>query len=173
MFLGRGRRGTDWKGAATRARAKERAEWAKATRRPWRTAAGRHTETHDRRAHHHESSNHRFFLDVSRGSSTYLLFTSSLFFVVLAELYTLHGERPPAIRMDVVLIAVLHLVRQSGKARRSLIFVWLFLVRLLFFHCMSAGRTLTAPQTAGVFLSVFTTTVRFVRCRQHSRQQPL
>ena len=31
--------------------------------------------------------------------------------------------------------------------------------------------TLTAPQTAGVFLSVFTTTVRFVRCRQHSRQQ--
>ena len=105
LFLGRGRRGTDWKGAATRARAKERAEWAKATRRPWRTAAGRHTETHDRRAHHHESSNHRFFLDVLRGSSTYLLFTSSLFFVVLAELYTLHGERPPAIRRDVVLIA--------------------------------------------------------------------
>ena len=155
-FLGRARRGTDRKGAATRARAKERAEWAKATRRPWRTAAGRHTETHDRRAHHHESSNHRFFLDVSRGSSTYLLFTSSLFFVVLAELYTLHGERPPAIRRDVVLIAVLHLVRQSGKTRRSLIFVWcFFLVRLLFFHCLSAGRhSDSTPDSRRVPLSV-------------------
>ena len=33
-------------------------------------------------------------------------------------------------------------------------------------------NAMTAPQTAGVFLSVFTTTERFVRCRQHSRQQP-
>lgn len=142
LFLGRGRRGTDWKGAATRARAKERAEWAKATRRPWRTAAGRHTETHDRRAHHHESSNHRFFLDVLRGSSTYLLFTSSLFFVVLAELYTLHGERPPAIRRDVVLIAVLHLVRQSGKTRRSLIFVWWFFGSIALFSLPVRGSAL-------------------------------
>ena len=29
---------------------------------------------------------------------------------------------------------------------------------------------LTALQASGVFLSVFTTTVRFVRCRQHSRK---
>ena len=138
-FLGRARRGTDRKGAATRARAKERAEWAKATRRPWRTAAGRHTETHDRRAHHHESSNHRFFLDVLRGSSTYPLFTASLFFIVLAELYTLHGERPPAIRRDVVLIAVLHLVRQSGKNRRSLIFVWCFFCSIALFSLHVRG----------------------------------
>ena len=34
--------------------------------------------------------------------------------------------------------------------------------------------TLIARQTADVFLSVLTTTtVRFVRCRKHSRQQPL
>ena len=33
-FSGRERRGTDWKGVPTRARAKERADWAKATRRP-------------------------------------------------------------------------------------------------------------------------------------------
>ena len=50
LCLGRGR--TDWEGMATRARAKERADWAKAMRRPWRTAAGRRTETHVRRAHH-------------------------------------------------------------------------------------------------------------------------
>ena len=35
----------------------------------WRTTEGRHTETHDRRVHHHESSNHRFFPDIFRGSS--------------------------------------------------------------------------------------------------------
>ena len=34
LFLGRGRRGADWKGAATRVPAKERADWAKATRSP-------------------------------------------------------------------------------------------------------------------------------------------
>ena len=33
--------------------------------------------------------------------------------------------------------------------------------------------SLSAPQAAGLFLSVLTITVRFVRCRQHSRQQPL
>ena len=61
FFWDRGRRGTDWKGVATKARAKERANWAKAMRRPWRMVAGRHTKTHDRRAHNHESSSHRFF----------------------------------------------------------------------------------------------------------------
>ena len=41
-------------------------EWAKALRLPWTAAAGRHTETRDRRAHHHEreSSCHRFFFCV-------------------------------------------------------------------------------------------------------------
>ena len=30
MFLGRGRRGTDWKGVATKSRAKERVDWTEA-----------------------------------------------------------------------------------------------------------------------------------------------
>ena len=34
-----------------------------------------------------------------------------------------------------------------------------------FFTACARVVTLTAPQTAGVFLSVFTATVRFVRCR--------
>lgn len=42
-------------------RAKERVDQAEATRRPLRTPAGRQTGTHDRRAHRHESSNHRLF----------------------------------------------------------------------------------------------------------------
>ena len=63
---------------ATRARAKERAEWAKVMRRTWRTVAGRHRETHDRRAHHLENTNHRFFfLGFSRGSNTYVTGFSS------------------------------------------------------------------------------------------------
>ena len=42
-----------------------------------------------------------------------------------------------------------------------------------FFKACPRAVALTAPQTVGVFLSVPATTVRFVRCRQHSRQQPL
>ena len=62
-FSGRGRTGTNCKEKiATRARAKGRADWAnKAIRRPWWTAAGRPTETHDRRAHYHESTAVIFF----------------------------------------------------------------------------------------------------------------
>ena len=37
VFLGRGKRGTDWNCVSTRASAKERAQWPKAMRRPWRT----------------------------------------------------------------------------------------------------------------------------------------
>ena len=50
----------------------ERAEGAKAMRRPWRTTAGGwYTETHDPHAHHHhESSDRLFFRVFLRGSST-------------------------------------------------------------------------------------------------------
>ena len=37
-------------------------------------------------------------------------------------------------------VAALQPVRYFGKTGRSLIFVWRLLVRLLFFHCMPAGR---------------------------------
>ena len=88
-------------------------EGAKAMRRPWRTAAGRHTETRDRRAHQHESSKHRLFWILHEAV---LLFATLYFFVVLAEVHTLHKEQSPTILNDVVYgIAVLHLVRHSGK----------------------------------------------------------
>ena len=61
FFCGTGEKGTDWKDAATGARARERTEGAKALSLPWATAAGRHAETRARRAHHRESSNHRIF----------------------------------------------------------------------------------------------------------------
>ncbi|CAN0327851.1 unnamed protein product, partial [Laminaria digitata] len=65
-----------------------------------------------------------------------------------------HGERPPAIRRDVVLIAVLHLVRQPGKNRRSLIFVWFFLFDCSFFTARSRFVNLTAPDSRCVPLCV-------------------
>ena len=37
-------------------------------------------------------------------------------------------------------VAALQPVRKPGKTERLLIFVWWFLVRLLFIHCMPAGR---------------------------------
>ena len=60
-FLGRGRKGTGLEGRSYEARAEERAYGAKALKRPWRTATGRHTEIHDRRAHRHKRSSHCFF----------------------------------------------------------------------------------------------------------------
>ena len=77
FFPGRGRRRIEWEVVATRARAKERADGAKATRRPRRKTAGRPTETHDRRAHHHESS-HRFsfLILICTRQCMHLLFTS-------------------------------------------------------------------------------------------------
>lgn len=75
---------------------KERAGWAEAMRWPWRTAAARHTETHGRRAHHHESRNHHFFRIILRDIIC-MLRTASLVFVVLVESDTLHGVRPRAI----------------------------------------------------------------------------
>ena len=119
----------------TRARAKERVEWAKATRRPWRTAAGRHKETHDRRARHHERSSHRFFLDFYRAIAPAIHVTGlcSVRRVVCPSWRTVPGNYQGR-----GMIAVLHFVRQSWKTWRSLMFctgylVWRFWVRLL--HC--------------------------------------
>ena len=61
MVRERGGRRTDWNGPEARARSREWTKCAKALRLPWTTAAGRNTEAHDRRAHHHESSYHRIF----------------------------------------------------------------------------------------------------------------
>ena len=71
---------------------------------------------------------------------------TSLIFVELVELHTLHG----AVRWGTTpcnfqfsgtgAVAALQPVGPFGKPWRSLTFVWWFLVRLLFFHCMPAGR---------------------------------
>ena len=57
FFLGTGEKGNRGEGSETRAGVRERTEWAKALRLPSKTAAD--TETGNRPAHHHESSNHR------------------------------------------------------------------------------------------------------------------
>ena len=60
--LARGRSTTDWNWPSTRASAKQRAEWAKAMRRLWRTTTGGwQTESHDPHPHRHRESNDRLF----------------------------------------------------------------------------------------------------------------
>ena len=78
----------------TIARSRERTEWAKALRLPRTTAAGRHPETRDQRAHHHESSWHRMFSGFLIGQ--YLLTTSTYITGVcsVAALHTLDGNNP-------------------------------------------------------------------------------
>ena len=122
LFSGRGRRGVTRKGVATRARAKERAHRAKATRRPWRTAAGRHTETHVRRAHHHESTAVIVFfsliLFVVRGNSMCLIDIYATGLCSVATRSPLWG-RTPAIVRDVGSSCPAPFVRQSRKTWRS------------------------------------------------------
>ena len=65
--------------------------------RPWRTAAGEwHTETHDPHAHHHHKSSDRLF-----SGSVYEAVVKHVTYVTdfcsVVELYTLYGERSPAI----------------------------------------------------------------------------
>ena len=64
---------------------------------------------------------------------------------------------------------------KKQKTERSLIFVWWFLVRFCsFFYCMPAGlHSDSTPDSRQACSSVLMITVRFVRCRGHSRQQPL
>ena len=75
----------------------ERAERAKAMRRPWKTTAGGwHTEIHDPHAHHHHESSHRLFFRIFlRGSSTTCYLRTSLIFVELARVvYPSWGTNP-------------------------------------------------------------------------------
>ena len=78
--------------SGTRVQSRERTEWAKVLRLPWTTAAGRHTETHDQRAHHHEGSCYSIFSGFLMRQ--YLLTTYVTGFCSVAVLYTLYGERP-------------------------------------------------------------------------------
>ena len=170
-FRGRRRRGTRWKGAATRARAKERADWPKAMRRPRKTEAGRHAENHDRRPRRHESSSHRFFMSFFFFSFLFLLFCeavssmylfiyffTSLVFVALASCIPFIGNDPRACRGTWYgIIAMLHFffpskTVQEKKKWRSLVFLrWLSRFSRSFFPACARVVTLTAPQTSGVF----------------------
>ena len=111
-------------------------------RRPWRTTAGGwHTETHDPHAHHHHESSDRPFSGSFTRQWYNMLLTSLIFVDFAEELCTLHGERPAAnfnFRHGGRSCAATCQITREGGA--SLVFVWCFLVRLLLFHCMPAGR---------------------------------
>ena len=105
-------------------------------RRPSKTAAGWHTQTHDRRAHHHDSSSRRFF---------FLVLFTALLFLVWAGCVPFGKNDPRNRRERGTWYPIIHscaapFVRQSGDTRRWLIFVRRFSVRLLFFHRISASR---------------------------------
>ena len=92
-FWDGGEGGTTGRGRQTRARAKEPADWVKAIRRPWKTAARRHTETNDRRVHHQEGSNHRFFpYFFTRQQQWYVPVVYATGLCGVGALYALHGE---------------------------------------------------------------------------------
>ena len=61
------------------------------------------------------------------------------------------GNDPPQFSSTGV-VAAQQPVKKLGKTGRSLIFVWWFLVRLLFFTACPRVVTLTALQTAGAFV---------------------
>ena len=80
---------------ATKEGAKERVEWAKTERRPWRTATGRDTGIHDWREYHHESSSQSSFFLVfffRRQQYVPVIYITGLFSA--GEWYTLRGGLP-------------------------------------------------------------------------------
>ena len=94
--MGRERRVTDWKVVENRERARERTEWAKELRLPSTTTAERHTETRDRRAHHHDSSNHRIFSGFFIGQALITSLVHTLLdFVVWLCCMPFMGNDPP------------------------------------------------------------------------------
>ena len=122
---------------ATRAREKERADWAKGMMRPpWRTAAGRHTETHDRRAHHHESSSHVFFLFVHEA----VLYTCFLRQWSLECWRVVHWGMTPAIIRNVVSSLCCTFCQTFREDIAIVYFCMVFFFRSLFFDCMPASR---------------------------------
>ena len=114
-------------------------------RRPWRTTAGGwHTETHDPHArHHHESRDRLFFSFFLRGSTVvqHVTYVTDFCRVCSRAVYPPWGTTPFNFQFSGTgVVAALQPVKYLGKAGRSLIFVLWFLVRLLLFHCMPAGR---------------------------------
>lgn len=157
-----------------------------ALKRLWRTAAGRHTQTRDRRARHlTRAAFIAFFLDclLVGGRSSYCWLCQCFFVVCLCRMPFIMGKDPSQLsRTWYNRALLLYLVTPYGKTWRSLIFhmvVVFGLIVLLSLYTCPRVDTLAALQTAGqvcVLLSCVhdydTTTVLFVRCRQHSSRQP-
>ena len=121
-------------------------------RRPWRTAAGGwRTETRDPHAHHHHESSDRlfsgFFYDAVVQHVTYVTD-----FVELVELYTLHGERHPAIfRHGRRSCAATFQITREDLAIIDICMAFFGSIAL-FFHACPRVVTLTTLQTAGMFV---------------------
>ena len=92
LFFGTGEKGNRLEGSGNESTCEGSGRLSQGDKAGMEMAAGRHTETHDRRAHHHESIGHRLSLFSSRGSNMYLLFVSLTGVCSVGELYTLHGE---------------------------------------------------------------------------------
>ena len=101
------------------------------------------------------------------------MFLTSLVSVVLTSGMPFMGNDPrnPQGHYNAVLHHLCRTVRGEMAIVDFLVGVQ-FLFGCSMFTASPSVVALTVPQTSGVLLSVFTTTVRFVRCRQHSRQQP-
>ena len=96
------------------------------------------------------------------------MFLTSLIFVELVELYTLHGERPPAFFNFQARPSYLRCNQSDNSGNGAIIDILQgFLVRLLFFHCMPVGRH--ALQTADAFVWAHDYRAVRIRCRQPNR----
>ena len=106
----------------------------------------------------------------------FLILTSMASVVLARFIPFIHGEyNDPRNFQGRGIITVLHLLCQTVREEMAIVDIRVVFFSgwdRSFFTACPRVVTLTAPQTSAVFISVFTTTVRFIRCRQHSRQQP-
>ena len=113
-------------------------------RRPWRTTAGGwHTETHDPHAHHHHESSDRLFFRVFFHEAVvqHVTYVTDFCRGCRKVVYPSWGMTPRNFHFSGTgIVDALQRVNYLWKAGRSLIFVLWFLVRLLLFYCMPAGR---------------------------------
>ena len=127
-------------------------------RRPWRTTAGGwHKETYDRHAHHHhhESSDRLFFKGYFYEAVVqHVTYVTDFCRVCRRVVYHSRGTTRRNFQFSGTgVVAALQLVKKLGKEGRSLISVLWFLVPLLLFHCMPAGRHCdSTPDSRGVRL---------------------
>ena len=116
LVFGTREKGNPLEGSETRARSRERTEWTKAQRLPWTTAAGRYTETRDRRAHHHESSCDRIFFWIFDEAVPVDHIYASLDFVVWLCCIPFMGNDPPQFSWTDVVYSAVCVLSQTVRA---------------------------------------------------------